>query len=72
MLGYSDGTMSGYAKETLKHADGTPKTKEDLQGPAIWKAVVENGKVSEWHIYYYSQASIDELGVTDYGYKPRE
>ncbi len=71
MLGYSDGTMSDFAKETLKHEDGTPKTKEELQGSAIWRAVVEDGKVSQWHVYYYNQASIDELELADYGYKPR-
>jgi len=70
ILGRSDGTMSEYAKKNLKKKDGTPMTKDDLQGPAIWTALTENGLVKEWSIYPFSQKSLEELKLVEYGYKP--
>ncbi len=70
IIGSSDGTMSEHAKATLKHDDGTPMTKEELQGPAIWSAITNNGFIERWSIYPYNQETIDMLDLTDYGYKP--
>ncbi len=36
---------------------------EALAGPALWRAVVRDGRVSEWRVYVDDEATRRELGI---------
>lgn len=62
ILGNSTGNFSEYGKNLFTKEGKTPQS-EDFQGPAIWRAKIENQKVKEWQIFPYNKNTIKKSGL---------
>lgn len=50
-IGHSDGTLSNEGRTMMTKQYGAVPLEDDLQGPAIWTAIVCDGKVAQWRVY---------------------
>lgn len=63
LIGCSQGTLSEEGAAALAGADGHPPSDEELQGPAIWTAVIRGGLVAEWRVWPDSAAVRKRLTI---------
>ncbi|MGE0543415.1 MAG: nuclear transport factor 2 family protein [Dehalococcoidia bacterium] len=50
LVGTSTGTLTPFGEQTLRRPDGTLPAPNQLQGPAIWTACVEDGLIAQWRV----------------------
>jgi uncharacterized protein (TIGR02246 family) len=63
LIGETTGTLSPFGHEALRRPDGTLPGQEELQGPAIWTALVREGLVAQWRVYWDTPATRAALGL---------
>jgi ketosteroid isomerase-like protein len=63
LVGRSTGTLSPHGREVLRRADGSLPPDDELQGPAIWTARIENGLVAQWRVYVDTTETRAALGI---------
>jgi ketosteroid isomerase-like protein len=51
LVGTSTGTLTPFGEQALRRPDGTLPAPDELQGPAIWTACVEDGLIAQWRVY---------------------
>jgi hypothetical protein len=63
LVGMSTGTLTPLGEQALRRPDGTLPAPEELQGPAIWTAFLENGLIAQWCVYGDSPEVHVALGI---------
>ncbi len=51
LVGTSSGTLTPFGEQALRRPDGSLPAPDELQGPAIWTARVEDGLIAQWCVY---------------------
>lgn len=69
-IGRSEGTLSDAGRDTMMNQYGTVPPAHELQGSAIWTAIVCDGKVAQWRVYNDTTETRQALGLAAEGSKP--
>ncbi len=63
LIGVSDGNLSEHGREVLRRDDGTAPPRDELQGPAVWTAIVDSEKIRQWRVYPDTQEVRERLRI---------
>jgi ketosteroid isomerase-like protein len=63
LVGHSSGTLSDSGRAALRRADGSVPADDELQGPAIWTALIRDGRVAQWRVYLDTPDTRAALGI---------
>lgn len=69
-IGTSEGTLSEDGRAIMIKQNGAVPPDNELQGPAIWSAIVCDGKIAQWRIYDDNAETRHALGLAADASKP--
>ena len=65
LVGMSTGSLSDYGRTILEKAGYKNPKSAEFQGPAIWRASIRDGAVTEWQVYRDTQKIRDQFSIPE-------